>query len=399
MLKEQNKIFWIGYSWIPHPEKTHLIVNVIETEFKNKKLVELHKSSVWMGNSIVDFSHSHASQKKKSQANFFEYAWSMDIVPSTFPQSGLVRPTGISGLVGYHSDSSSRTFGINNDWLDQKKKYDTIFEQKTSDILYNIIRNIYTFHRTNDDTQKTIICLQGPCFSQILDKIQMFCAHPEKFLVTFITFFRRYLLPHPFIKQLFTEKSRIYGPDPSIHESSLLRRYYIFIPSFIKERSAPPLSSPNSFTYPIMVEFPVGSYRFSLQQNMRAIFLKALGLECSQGENICEQADEIENFWDWYPRPSTPLKVAVPKFLLKANRASLTKLWGNNATPITSTKVLEVYRDWANDLQTPETLKVVNERQGNSRDQISKEMKQKIHEELEREESKEKILKLLLDIE
>lgn len=325
-MERDTLYYWVGYSWIPDPNNTKLAVHVIETTCGSTGLKKTETPILW-SESTKDFLHK----------------WSVKMDPATFPLAGLEKPTGISGLMGFHPSALSDSFGDGKDWVDQQVAYDYAFEKNLSTILYAIIRKIYASHRsrkTECNSQKTVVSIQGPIFSQVLDKIDMFCSC-DGFLVSFVTFFRRYLLPNPFLQRESKVSMQLFGPDPSAHEASLVKRYYLH-PNATTSKNEP-------VSYPIMIELPEGGGRFSSKASMIEEMLTGLGIHEDQNQQSYTLKRRTE--WSWHPSPIDLLKVYTPKFLLEANKASQNQLTGQDVQ-ITTSEIMRVLKADVREMST-----------------------------------------------
>ena len=331
-MTQDTLYYWVGYSWIPDPHNTQLAVNVIETTNGTAGLKKTSSPVLW----------------DESSKNFL-HSWSVKMDPATFPLAGLEKPTGISGLMGFHPSALSDSFGDGREWVEQQIAYDFIFEKNLSTILYTIIRKIYASHRSRQAEKKgtkTVVAIQGPIFSQALEKMDMFCSCDD-FLVSFVTFFRRYLLPNPFLQSKTKDNMLLFGPDPSAHEVSLVKRYYLNTSS----------NRNRSVCYPIMIELPEGGSRFSDKESMRHELLKGLGIEVDKRQH--SQALKRKTEWDWHPSANDLLKVYTPKFLLEANKTSQRRLTGEQ-DEVTNLEIMRVLKANVIDMST----RVTNDDQG-----------------------------------
>lgn len=291
---------WVGYSWIPNPEMTKVAICTV-TEDDNNGIDEL------------------------------KHSWKVDIDPSIFPETGLKDPLGISTFTGFHNNSLSLAFNSANDWESTCLEYDRIFEKNLALLLYAKICSLLNTHHKSYRDQKTVVTVQGPIFPEMLDCLSNLDDFTKSgFLVNFLTFSQRYLQPNPLeiSKAVFDNgEMPIYGPEPSMNEESLTKKYYL------GTRPARPSEIEAAGThiapfYPIMLEMPFSARSNEIHETALNAVLEGNGLKRENSAIIFSNASggPYRNF-EAFPEDGL-IKTHVPSGLVKANRGSWRSLEG-----------------------------------------------------------------------
>jgi len=217
---------------------------------------------------------------------------------------------GISGLRGHYTDESQSALSRSEgEWLEQVKLIDQHFERLLADLIMGVIN--HALDDGDDDEHRFII--QGPAFPKLLGRLayRRILDRATMAGVFFMTFRRRFLLPHPMMAAE-PQETYLMGPIPSVHEHSLVKKYYLR-PEIT---GVVPNEQPE---IPLMIEVFEHPSEPERAKLILATALQDLGVQ-RESKAIMVGGET----WDRFPTSSSVVqKVPAPRKLLEANRLSL----------------------------------------------------------------------------